>query len=489
MKKIIYCFLAVLPLISFGQEFKLMTASSKMLFADAETTGSLNTFSLSIESAKQIGTDSVYYNFFGVNSDWIESDSCVFWGSSMCNQQNKPVWIGPKIDYDNIETYRFYNLNNDSLVFAFNTDIDGPIQFFRDSIQQFNMMFVGDDTLTVLGVMDTVRSFTISHMDLEGNTIDSPLNGYQIMISKTFGLKQFFVIDSFPQVLKPLYLIGSANPAAGLYQLTNEMVYDYQPGDELQFLESSWYQPPAPPWYYYTRYRKWFFLERNQTSDSLSYLIRQELFYEDSVGIAIDTIWKRYLRSAVIAEIPFEKFDGSVNELKLVDYCGENRWTFSRHTTEGAVYCEPDTCWGQGDTFGPPEEWHTTYVAGLGIHTYNYSMDFEYGFDIQKKIVYFKKNGIECGGQIYVGVDKTAKHDISFEIIPNPASNQIHVSSTMPMKQVTITDLLSNFHFSQKLSVFKTQINIHHLKNGLYFVSAQLDNGTVVTKKLLISKR
>lgn len=459
-----------------------------MLFADSDADEAVNTYSLSIESGKQIGTDSVYYNFLDLNSEWIESDTCVFWGSTECNKQNRPVWTGPKIEFDNIETWRFFNLNNDSLTFSFNTEIDGPIQFYRDDIQQFNMMYVGDDTMTVLGNVDTVRSFAISHMDLDGNIIDSPLNGHQIMISETFGLTQFFVIDSFPDVLKPLYLIGSEAPAGGIYQLTNEMVYDYQGGDEIQYLESSWYQPPAPPWYYYTRYRKWIFLDRNETSDSLKYLIRQELFYEDSAGIEIDTIALRYLKPEIIAQIPFEKYDGSTNQLRLLDYCDQNRWTYTVQTTEGAVFCEPDTCWGLGDTFGPPEEWLTIYVEGLGLHTYNYSMYFELGFDIQKKIVYFKKDGVACGGEIYVGNDNQVNQHVNIEIMPNPARTGLQISSPIPMQQIVIKDLSGVTRLEETLASKETILDVSQMTNGLYVVSVLLENGSTTTTKLVVMK-
>lgn len=460
-----------------------------MLFTDGDNIGPLNTYSLSIESAKLIGTDSIYYNFFSLNSDWFESDTCEFWGSSDCIKQNAPAWTGTKMKYDNIETYHFYNLYNDSLTFSFNTEIDGPLQFYRDSIQQFNMMFVGTDTLTILGQLDTARFFSIQHSDLDGNTIDSPLNGHQIVISKLFGLVQFFIVESFPEVLKPLFLIGSESPTAGLRRLTNEMLYDYQPGDELQYRETSWYQPPAPPWYYYTRYRKWVFLERNETVDSLNYIIRQELFYEDSVGIEIDTIAKIYLRSESIAEIPFEKYDGSTKTLRFVEYCDKSRWTYTRNYTEGPVFCDADTCWGSGDTNGPPESWYSSYVVGLGLSSSRYSQSFEYGFDIQKNLIYHQINGEACGGQIYVGIDNFVKRKDKIIIQPNPASHQVQISADADIHQMVVKDLSGHTQLSQSNFSNTTTIDISRLSNGLYFVSILLENGQRQTSKLVVLKK
>ena len=78
-------------------------------------------------------------------------------------------------------------------------------------------MYETTDTLSILGQLDSARYFRISHHDSDGNVIDSELNGQPIIISKQFGLVQFFVVDSFPTVLKPVYLIGNVSPMVGLF--------------------------------------------------------------------------------------------------------------------------------------------------------------------------------------------------------------------------------------------------------------------------------
>ena len=412
----------------------------------------------------------------------------MFWGGSDCNQQNVPAWAGSRIEYDNAHSYKFYNQNDDSLYFFFNTVLGGPVTFYKDSIQEFSILIDGFDTLTVLDHLDSAVYFQISHTDLNGNRINSALNGEHIIISKEFGLVRFFVIDSFPSVLKPLSLIGNVSPTAGFYQLTNEMVYDYQVGDEVQYKETSWFQPPAPPWYYYTRFRKYLFLEREQTDDYLKYSIRQELFYQDSVGIEIDTISKQYLRSEIIAEIPFEKYDGSTNRLQLIDYCDEARWTYSVQTIMGAVYCESDTCWGWGDTQGPPDEYNTSWVMGLGLYSHSVYNGFEYGFNIRKKMVYFKENEIECGNQVIVGEGEHSEPSAQITLSPNPANGIVHITSSLEMQQFILRDLFGNTIMMQSISNKEITIDVNQLSDGLYFVNVLLENGKTATMKLLVLK-
>jgi hypothetical protein len=487
MKKYSLLLLLLIPSQIFSQDYKLFTATSKKLFTDYPVPN--NTYSLSIESAMQIGTDSVYINFFALEEDGFESDSCDFWGGPECNKQKAPVWAGSRIEFDNVFKYRFYNLNNDSLYFFFTSAINGPVDFYEDSSQRFSIVFDKFDTLTVLNQPDSAVYFQIAHTDLAGNPINSALNGEHIIIAKAFGLVRFFVIDSFPSVLKPIALIGNVNPTAGLYQLTNEMVYDYQPGDEIQYKESSWYQPPAPPWYYYTRYRKYIFLEREQTDEYLNYTIRQELFYKDSVGIEIDTIHKQYLRSEIIAQIPFEKFDGSTNCLQMVDYCEEPKWTYSINTIMGAEFCEEDTCWGGGDTQGPPDEYNTSYVLGLGLYSKSVYNGFEYGFNIQKTMVYFKEGEVECGNEVLVSNDEFNVPSAEIVLSPNPATKAVRITSSVQMLQIVLSDVYGNTTLQHAVHSSEFTIDTGPYSDGLYFVSILLDNGEVATKKLVVLKK
>ena len=478
----------IIPVSLSGQDYNLFNATSKKLFTDYPDP--LNTYSLSIESSQLTGADSIYYNFFKVAADGIESDTCMFWGGPFCNKQNASVWAGPKIKFDNLYSYNFYNLNNDSLFFNFYTGINGPALFYEDSTQRFSILFEAADTLTLLDQLDSALYFKIIHSDLQGNPINSLLNGQHIIISKEFGLARFFVIDSFPTVLKPISLIGNVSPTAGFYQLTNEMVYDYQAGDEVQYKESSYYEPPAPPWDYYTRYRKFIFLEREQTGDSLIYHIQQELFYADSVGIVIDTIIKKYLRAEVIAQIPFDKFDGSTRRLSISDYCGQSRWTYSIEPIEDTEFCEADTCWGVSDLGRPPDDLYTSYVMGLGLYSdiaYNPYPGF--GYRIQKSIIYFKEEGVECGNEVIVGITEFDNPQVNLIITPNPANTTAKISSPIEMQQFTLRNSYGNTLMLKTVSGREITIDVSGLSDGIYFIGALLDNGKSVTTKLLIVKK
>lgn len=92
-----------------------------------------------------------------------------------------------------------------------------PQIFYEDELQRFSISRVspGADTMSILGMIDSVYRYQISHTDLQGNFINSGLNSREIIIGKQLELISFFRIDSFPQVLKPLILMGNESADAG----------------------------------------------------------------------------------------------------------------------------------------------------------------------------------------------------------------------------------------------------------------------------------
>ncbi|MEZ5195307.1 MAG: hypothetical protein R2764_02555 [Bacteroidales bacterium] len=70
-------------------------------------------------------------------------------------------------------------------------------------------------------------------------------------------------------------------------------------------------------------------MSRTETNDSLTYEIEEKIFYEDSSFIINNTISKVYLKNYIVAQIPFELFDGNYKQFSFEDYCGINRWVIS----------------------------------------------------------------------------------------------------------------------------------------------------------------
>jgi len=470
----------------FAQNYQLFNADTKKLFTTYPDP--TLAYSLAFDSVVGTGSNMVYYNFPGLDPEIYESDICMFWTGNYCYQQNIPTWTGEKIVFSTPETYTFFNLPDEPLTFDFGIGAGDTLVFYSDPVQKFLLTKIGTDSINLFGIEDSARFFRIHHTDLQGNTIYSPLNDQEIIIGKNLGLVQWFQVDSFPEVLKPLRIMGLTLPAGGFYQLTNEILYDYQPGDEFQVHEYSNYYMPVPPEYEYNCYRHYTCLTKSIAPDSLIYEFRRHTIVVDSALEYTDTVRLAWLRSDVIKDIPFERFDGSFRTLSIEAYNEHKLWKYTVHTTEGWEYCVEENCWGFGDTGGPPGEWEMEYVIGLGIFTdHNFVTDPQ-GYTKMNQIVYFKKDGIPWGSLV-VGIDESTDFDSQITLKPIPATDQLTISSSVPIKELIIYDLKGSNLLSAPVSSREYSLNLSFLKSGFYLAGIVLENDVLVTKKMVVVKR
>jgi len=474
---------------SYGQNYKLFTALSKKLFAKYPV--ATETYSLSFDTALSVSNDSIYYNFLLLNNYFPSDDSCSSeYYFYTCYQQNIPSWIGRKIIYDNISNYKFFNLTGDTLLFNFNSNPTDSLVFYKDSVQKFYYIYLKSDTLNLLNSVDSARFYSIVHTDINGNVINSALNQQNIIISKNRGLVNFFQVDSFPQILKPLVLIGDVATAGGFYQLTNEIVYDYQPGDELQFYDYNYntLYPPSD----YKRYKKYKIMSRTITADSLFYNAIYEMFDADSANLFVDTIMLKYSRSTVIANIPFEKYYGQESRnLSVKDYCGLRLWTLETNRLSYINEYSPcDSSWCYNSEPGPPAEYKRIFVSGLGLY-----LDQSYYFSASPPnafwgkgltMIYFKKNGISCGSEMFAGIKEYQDKENVVTISPNPAKGYIHITSPVVLSSITLFNSEGRELLSQNLYGTAETIDIRKFHSGIFVARICLNDNSVAIKKIII---
>ncbi|MCU0319272.1 MAG: hypothetical protein MUE88_04260 [Flavobacteriales bacterium] len=416
--------------------FKPFQASSKKLFVrDAPSTPG---YDLAFDSAATLGTDSIYFHFGAMDLASGEMvPGCSGWGDPYCYTANTPIWSGTLFLSNNIGTYWMRNNLGDSLRFELGMAIGDTSVFFQDAVQRFSLIKSTPDTMTVLSYTDSIYRYTITHTDLNDLPIQSVLNGGSLVVGKQLGLITFFKIDSFPQVLEPLLLFGSKDPDVGLHQITSAMVRDHQPGDVIQTRS---YQgggyPPLP-----FSYRKESILARSDTPDSVQYLI--DLEYSTANGTTNSgTASLRYSKQDVLAELPFDRFNGSIMSLTRTNGCAGPTWRFNSELVPGMWECPEGNCWIYGDTQGPPPVSSNALYLGISDSHYYFqtpvsSWDAPY-WNI-KNIVYYIKNGIECGTEFHVGLGGSVVPG-SIKVFPNPSEGPITISSHELLRSVRIVD-------------------------------------------------
>lgn len=488
MKRFLFLILALVVFKSFGQDYLLFPPTCKKLFST--TSFPTKGYSLSFDSVVVSGNDTNYYNFFNVPDTLYNFPigTCVFWASGCMCYQDFPTWIGKKVEHTSSGLYRFFNCSNDTLTFDLSTPIGDTTLFFSDAAQRFFLIHDPDDSITVLGNSDSAKYFRVYHTDNSGNEISSSLDQKKIICAKQLGLISFFQVDSFPQVLRPLSLIGSVSPSAGLNVITNETLYDHQAGDELQFHELSdqWTSEG------YDRYRKYIFLSRTDLTDTIRYTVHQILFYADSSSVTLDdTIQLTYFRHDTIATIPFERYDGRSKSLTYQDYCGQHLWTYSIHDLHNLAYCPDENCWGYYDTGGPPPNEYLTYVIGLGIYFHGESVlaPPPMGYSFGTNINYFKKNGIVCGSQQFVGINNIDANRPTVSILPNPAIGNLYVNASSTIEKIELFDLSGRIVRSNSIHAKTITIDVDDLSGGLYFAHVIFSDKRVFNSKIVIGSK
>ncbi len=495
MKRCFICFFILLNSALIGQNYKLFNSNSKKIFVDS--TSFSRAYNISFDSVFANGTDSIYQNFKLIDyTNPITSSTCTFWGSQDCFPQNTPSWVGSKIIYNNLFNYKFITLPDDTLQFSFNTNTNDTIIFYQNTSNKFYLFFDRSDTISIFGNIDSVRFYKIIHKDNLGNIINSPLNQKEITVCKNWGLSTFFTIDSFPNVLKPIKLIGNLSPNGGINKITNELIYDYQIADEIQFHEylSDYSYPPGD----YNRYKKYTVLNKFVSIDSIKYTIQKKIFNISSSIETTDTINLSYYRFSEITNFPFETINTEEKTLSYKNYCSLNLLTFKSNYVPGFAFCPNENCWGNIDTNGPPPYESTTYVAGLGIYDYSYSHNlFPMGGyrTINHTINYFKKNGVACGSEAIVGITEKGSFYNQLNLSPNPAAKSVNVTFELNYnsKNVTIEVfnsvgqlLIEEKKDELKYGSHNVELNLDNIKSGIYFVKVITDN-YYSCKKLIVN--
>ncbi|MDP3445906.1 MAG: hypothetical protein Q8T08_23850, partial [Ignavibacteria bacterium] len=427
MKRITLLAFLFLSILASSQNYKLFKPTSSKVYAALPLMNT--TFSLKIDLISFNGNDSAYHFYKDISNQWINGDNCDFWGSQLGRAQNKPKWMGNRVLFDENHNYKFITLANDTLFMDFPQVQGASFNFYEDATQRFSITYEGKDTASILGVLDSVQNYRINHFNNLGDIIHSQLNDHVLMVGKTLGLIQFFQIDLFPTILNPLRLIGNTAPNVGLYQITQRMVYDYQPGDEIQYRSYYLKFLNGQFHYYSNNYTKYTFLERFDSVNKVTYTAIFERFNVDYTEYVSYTVNLVYRDDVVIINIPFDEInDGNTlmeRSLSKLPYCSLNLMTYESSRDLGTGYCELKKCWGSRDCFGPPPTEIKTYVLGLGKY-YDFYQKYSSGNQDKEEaaifIIYFKKNGVICGDEIIVGEPEQMAVEKSFSVFPNPST-------------------------------------------------------------------
>jgi hypothetical protein len=489
MKKLATLFFLICATFASAQDYTPFNSGTVKFFQSNQFADS--TYGFSIDSLTVSGNDSLFFPYNKVG-EIIPTDLCEFWGPLECWAHNRPIWIGFEISTDNQGGYQFLTNAGEMLTFDFNIQQGDSTLFYQDDEQQFHLNCVDRDTATILAIADSIKYFNILHLDDAGNPVlNSPLHNLPLRIGKELGLIDFIRIDHFPNILEHVTLIGNKSPMAGRINITNADLHDHQPGDIIQY-HDYYNQDPGPPWENYSKYIRHHYLERTDTPDSIIYKVARLTFNIDSASGVYDTIFQKYKRDAVVRSAPYDYIQKNYwmidkRNYKPKQYAGLTLWTHTSYNIP-LGYCLEDNCWGPMDYNGPPPEEDLILVCGLGLFLDRYLLwnpsNFSTKFDVYY-INYFKKDGVEWGEQIIVGLPENETPSPEFYIYPNPASEILTIKTR---NQANTKGQIINMagqvvlDFDMPDSTTPKIIDISELTDGVYFVRINSARSTFTQK-------
>jgi hypothetical protein len=145
---------------------------------------------------------------------------------------------------------------------------------------------------------------------------------------------------------------------------------------------------------------------------------------------------------------------------------------------------------------------YVDYVEGQGSYCYfdaypNVSIDLGYNYMVT---AHYTSDTDECEStpamdsdlvEDYVYVFITGLNDPNAasltNVYPNPAQDNVTVSSSLPMTQITVTNYVGQVVYTQKLDATSHALNTSSYQAGVYLVKIDTENG-VTTKRVVITR-
>ena len=486
-------------LVASAQNYQCLQSGVKHYFTNSS--GYLR--GIRIDSVRTSGTDMLYYPFHTPRGRY----STIGVGTIPLDS-NGGSWLGKKVIQQNNGTFLFDNMWGDTIIIKTQAHTGDSWIFYNDTTQRYYVANLSvTDTMTVLGVLDSIKKIDLAAYDDTGLVTHDSINSFQIILSKNNGFVKAIDLYTFPyhapdsayykgldfylDVLTS-YNVGSWGPPPSAisshFTLTHYIapiwtqIFDRNPGDVFEYNVSF---PSFFDYYYYTRtivcldsvinkinypdsdnyhYSGWIDTGYTYTTS------HSEIFYNTPM---IDTTWMPEEYRPAPAH-----YDQSVLQYYTPNdttYCVNGPlYEFISNEIVGSIW---------HNLLFENSGIHRTYKTGLGLVNY-YDYDSGQDFYWDTTLTYYVKSGVPCGHYIphgpFLAVNNTYLPQSMYTIYPNPAITELTIESTkQPITQITITNLLGQPIYQQAANSLLARVDVSALAPGVYFVKV---NGTDVRK-------
>ncbi|MEM7656885.1 MAG: T9SS type A sorting domain-containing protein [Bacteroidota bacterium] len=492
MKRVLLLLLA-LPAFAllYAQDYQAFRSDREALYQERPNSGEEKPIKGVRVIQEQAGPDSVF--LFNPNVREIDSD---------CFHINAANWLGPQLVIRANGDHLFHNREQDTILLRTQAEVGTQWLAYRslnDSVRVYASL-VSHDTLTHLGLLDSVKTFLFQATDQDSALISLPSNGLPLVIGKEIGLIFTPNFALFPNLTQPnqfnplitphtKQLVGLTKPDRGITNLTWFEVHDHQPGDELHVRKESFSPlPPQDPFHQITQtiFR---YLDRFEQGDSLGYSVDvEEEIWNMHTGTSYtrDTTIAWYLPEPEFDKLPFEtalirevirpsnlRQEGTI---RIVGFEEPGIESFVDANSCSRFYWD---LWN-----------HEEYWEGLG-GPYYYVEGFDDVSFFNRELKYYRK-GAETWGTPCILTSAEAPFDqTTIQVFPNPTSGEITVSAESthfrPGFSLILRDVRGRELIRFSLNSPKEQLDLTRWSQGVYLYEIRDEEGLLAKRgKLMI---
>ncbi len=492
MKKLFLVLILFCAYFCKAQNYQCLQSGVKHYFTNAN--GYLR--GIRIDSIKSFADSTIYYPYHTPRGYYRANPNLDSSGGS---------WLGKKVMQLNDGTFLFDNLWNDTVVIKTQAHVGDSWVFYNDTTSlYYKADLIGSDTMTILGAVDSIKRILITAHNKTGIVTTDPANNFQIILSKNNGFAQVFDLYTFPYhapdsaywqgrdyyldyiipVTGPI-IPTQASSSFSIIQLINPtyaQLYQWNVGDVYEYSSCNGkYEHPGGGCYFPEKYKFDTITAVNITSGNTNYNYNALIYTNDyysvigvpsygsfNYSISQDSGALNCSSTALIDTtlMPEEFHQKNIYGYQPNDsgYCLTNTLYTVLWNIEiaGAIY-KPIF-----EVFVRP----TFYKSPLGLLSSS-TASANNGYNVySQELLYYNRGGIPCGS---IKIPSNSVQDIknnrnSINIFPNPATDELNITSNDKISSVVISNLIGQTIYNHEYNTEKVQVDVTNLPAGVYFI-------------------
>ncbi|MBL7719401.1 MAG: T9SS type A sorting domain-containing protein [Flavipsychrobacter sp.] len=500
MKKLLPFFIIFLSLSAGAQNWNPLRPGVNNYFTNVHN----YLLGMRIDSVIGQGADIHYYPFRSLRGDFF-------------NFTDSGSWLGKDIIRRSNGTFLFPNRWGDTIAVKTLAAVGDTWQFFHDSTPvYYNAEVVAADTMTILGVADSIKTIRLTAYDNGVPLLTDSFNNAELVLSKGHGFYKTMHLYLFPfhspdstGMDYDLYFYHSllsdsmasfnypvsAGPAAGIFTLANYIVptgtvlTNWNVGDVREYsicANYTWFGCDPP-----TSYKLDTVISKTITSDTVSYAtngwwadftnVLQQYFYtmepyQDSFKINDNPYWAH--SSAVMPE-----------EFNNV-YVNMAYYPFRYYVEKDTSFCMESPKYSVRATYWF-NSMSVTHKAGLGqVQFHSQGYDGQVAEIRDTTLIYYKHNGQSCGS--FVMPDTVAPVSVASQgqplfvkVYPNPVTDILNVELSANAYDIILCNSLGQQVFKRTGCTARQQIDLTYFSPGIYHLQMITEDKATLHHKVV----